>query len=124
MATTDNEKIVAVNEGATYERKNAQEGQEGTRVVAFHVDRPRSTVLFAPLGSGREDRATIDDFLRDYKLIAQEGEPLPEDKKANATAARERSSRTTETAAPHQDNTTGNATRTHLEARAAARNGK
>jgi hypothetical protein len=115
-----NEKIVAVNEGATYQRKDAKEGQEGTRVVAFHVDRPRSTVLFAPLGSGREDRASIDDFLRDYELIAQEGEPLPEDKKANEKAARAQTTRTTK--APHQDNTTGNATRTHLEARAAARN--
>jgi len=74
MAT---EKVVTVNEGATYE---ANDG--GQRVVAFHVDRPRSEVYFAPLGSAREDRTSIEDFLKGYKLIAQQGEALPEDRKA------------------------------------------
>lgn len=120
MANTDNEKIVAVNEGATYQRKDTDATAEGARVVAFHVDRPRSTVFFAPLGSGREDRASIDDFLRDYELVAQEGEPLPEDKKANEEVANKPTRRTA--TAPHQDNTTGNATRATLETRAAARN--
>lgn len=72
-----NEKIVTVNEGATYE---ANDG--GQRVVAFHVDRPRSEVYFAPVGSAREDRTDIDTFLKDYKLIAQQGEALPEARKA------------------------------------------
>lgn len=70
-------KIVTVNEGATYE---ANEG--GDRVIAFHVDRPRSEVYFAPVGSAREDRTSIEDFLKNYKLIAQQGEPLPEAKSA------------------------------------------
>ena len=72
MAT---EKVVTVSEGATYE---ANDG--GARVTAFHVDRPRSEVYFAPLGSAKEDRASLEDFLRDYKLIAQKGEAVPEPK--------------------------------------------
>ena len=74
MAKTDNE-VVTVNEGATYEANNG-----GKRVVVFFVDRPRSTVHFAPLNSSTEDSASIEDFLRDYKLIANQGEPLPEQK--------------------------------------------
>lgn len=73
---TKTEKVVTVNEGATYEANNG-----GQRVVVFFVDRPRSTVHFAPVGSAREDSADIDAFLRDYKLIANQGEPLPEQKK-------------------------------------------
>jgi len=74
MANTK-EKVVTVNEGATYEEKDG-----GQRVVVFFVDRPRSTVHFAPVGSAREDTASIEDFLHDYDLVANQGEPLPEQK--------------------------------------------
>lgn len=80
MANT-NEKAVTVNEGATYEHNDSKD-----RVVAFFVDRPRSQVRFARLGSGREENTDIESFLKDYTLIAQQGELLPEDKKANDEA--------------------------------------
>lgn len=107
MAT---EKIVTVNEGATYE---ANDG--GERVTAFHVDRPRSEVYFAPLGSAREERTSIDAFLKGYKLIAQQGEPLPEDRNQKAT-----STRSEDTSISTQR--TGNTTREALDATAAKRN--
>jgi hypothetical protein len=111
MANTD--KPVVVNEGATYEKNDG-----GERVVAFHVDRPRSQVLFAPLGASSEDRASIDDFLRDYKLVAQQGEPLPEDKNTKATTTRteDRSVRT-----PLMDTTKASPSREELERRNAKR---
>jgi hypothetical protein len=90
------EEVVVVNEGATYEAKNEDTNGERRRVVAFHVDRPRSTVLFAPLGSGREERLSVDEFLRDFDLLAQQGEPLPEDKEEAQRVARERKSSKTE----------------------------
>ena len=116
MAT---EKIVAVNEGATYENNDTKQ-----RVVAFHVDRPRSTVLFAPIGSGREDRTDIETFLKNYTLIAQEGEPLPEDKKANAEAQEQAAADRDATLKDMRTNdpTRTNTTRADLDARAAARN--
>lgn len=118
------DKVVVVNEGATYQRKGAEDGAEGARVVAFHVDRPRSTVLFAPLGSGREDRLSIDEFLDTYELIAEEGQPLPEDRKENEAGNRRvEKSREEALEANRADNpATRNTTRTDLDARAAARN--
>ena len=74
MANKQDE-IVTVNEGATYEKNEG-----GQQVIVFFVDRPRSTVHFAPVGASTEDEATIDDFLRDFKLIANKGEALPEQK--------------------------------------------
>lgn len=121
------EKVVVVNEGATYEAKNADTQGEKTRVVAFHVDRPRSTVQFAPLGSGREDRLSVDEFLNTYTLVAQQGEPLPENKaendKAQARAEREaKDAQANATRAPKLDTTKASPTREALEARATARN--
>src|SRR5688572_2723897 len=84
-----NEKVVVVNPGATYEPKQEDTSGEKVRVVAFHVDRPRSEVRFSPLGSGRENRLPIDEFLATYDLVAQEGEPLPENKAENEKAQKD-----------------------------------
>jgi hypothetical protein len=110
---------VVVNEGATYEAKNEDSQGEKRRVVAYHVDRPRSTVFVAPLGSSSEERIAIDDFLRDYELVAQQGEPLPEDRDQKATNTRtaDRNVRT-----PQLDTTRASPTREELESRNAKRN--
>jgi hypothetical protein len=103
-------KQFVVNQGATYE---ANEG--GERVVAFYVNRPRSEVSYAPLGSGREERTSIDEFLKNYKLIAQEGEALPEDRNQKAS-----NTRTEDTNLSIQN--TPNTNRAELDERAAKRN--
>ena len=64
---------------ANRERNVAEEGSEMIRVghvykedngnaevIPFHVDFGSSTVLFAPVGSGREDRMRTSDFLNRY----------------------------------------------------------
>jgi hypothetical protein len=118
---------VVVNEGATYEAKNEDSQGDKARVVAFFVDRPRNTVKFAPLGSGREDSMSIDEFLNAYTLIAQAGEPLPENKAENdkaqkAATAQTEEARKTPQRAERMDTTTITPTRSGLEDRANARN--
>ena len=118
------DKIVTVNRGATYQRKD---GDEASRVVVFLVDRPRGNVRFAPLGSAREDNLSIEEFLDQYELIAQQGEALPEDRKANAAANKKadadaEAAQGTGARAPKMDTRTASPTREALEARADARN--
>jgi hypothetical protein len=103
--------VEQVNQGATYE---ANEG--GERVVAFFVDRPRNEVRYSTLGSARENRMDIDGFLKGFKLIAQEGEPLPEDKDQKATNTRKADTNIS------TQSDAGNTTRTAINERTANRN--
>src|SRR5690349_14031060 len=116
--------IVTVNRGATYQRKD---GDEASRVVVFLVDRPRGNIRFAPLGSAREDSLSMEEFLDQYELIAQQGEALPEDRKSNERAnktadADAEKAQATPTRAAKLDTTKASPTREELEGRAAARN--
>jgi len=79
--TNKTDKIVTVNEGATYENKQSKE-----LVVAWHIDAGR-VVRYSPrdIASGREYRLPVNEFLEQFEEFDDKTPEKPTENNADGT---------------------------------------